>query len=80
MSILAVTIPTPHGDVTMPWDQAMELARRLAAFKAEGVTPAWHPQECGCCVMVHERTDQPRGGWLIGDDGGSEWIANPELS
>jgi hypothetical protein len=74
MSELNVTIDTPHGPVTMPFLQAVKLAECIEGLKVQGKKPTWHPNECGCCFSVHEDTEHPEEGWVVGRDGGADWI------
>lgn len=44
---------------------------------AQGKKPTWHPNECGCCVSVHEDVPHPDCGYLIGSDGDATWMEVP---
>jgi hypothetical protein len=69
MSELWVTLRTEHGEVRMTLPQALEMGRVFECF----VDPVWHPNECGCCIAVHERGDGTRG-YIVGADGESDWV------
>jgi len=72
MSSLNITIPTPHGDVTLPFEQFITLGKYLDQIRAEGKQPVWHPNDCGCCVSVHPEGEH--SGWVIGADGGADYV------
>lgn len=75
MSDLEVTIQTPHGDVTLPYLQVMSMGRCLEELESQGKQVTWHRGECGCCVVVHEAgLDHVHAGFVIGSDGGYDWV------
>ena len=75
MSAETVTIPTPDGKtVTLPRAQAERVALCLREFRARGVPARWHQNDCGCCVTVHEAAEHVTSGYLVGADGGCEWL------
>lgn len=75
MSDGMITVPTGHGDVTLPVVQMLAVADRVDELRSQGKAPVWHPANCGCCIVVHEAGEHPpAGGFLVGDDGGYEWI------
>jgi hypothetical protein len=69
MSEVWVRLPNDGGEVCVTVAQMFEVGRRFEEF----TDPVWHVNQCGCCVVVHERGDSHRG-YLIGADGGSDWI------
>lgn len=69
-----VTIATAAGPVTMPAVQADAVAVCVDRLRRAGVTPVWHANACGCCYSVHGADPTtPRGGYVVGRDGGYEW-------
>jgi hypothetical protein len=65
-----VVVNTSTGEsVTMPEAQVLALAAHVPEF----TDPVWHFNECGCCVSLHER-EHPHAGYVIGSDGGCDWI------
>jgi hypothetical protein len=75
MSELQVTIPTPYGDVTMPWAQAEAVGKCIEKLKFKGKEATWHRANCDCCIVVHEASDEPvHHGFVIGRDGGFDWV------
>jgi hypothetical protein len=71
-NVVELTVDTPHGRVTLPVAQAMTVAWCLRDFRRQG-----HLNACGCCVAVHDPADGSCG-WLIGSDGGREWLDHVE--
>jgi hypothetical protein len=71
---LTVDIPTPYGVVTLPLAQAVAVVECVNRLAAEGQPVTWHRNECGCCVTVHADTRPLRGGYVIGRDGGTDWL------
>ena len=75
MNDAQVKIITPKGEVTLQLAQALEVGHCIGLMTDAGKDPVWHVQPCGCCVVVHDAADHgASGGWLIGSDGGSEWV------
>jgi hypothetical protein len=75
MGDLNVTIQTEDGPVTFTYLQAIEMGRIINLLKAEGKQAIWHRNNCDCCVTVHEDSDEPvPGGWVVGRDGGSDYV------
>jgi hypothetical protein len=64
-----IRLPTEHGEVRVTVAQMFEVGRLCALLD----DPVWHSNECGCCVAVHERADSHRG-YVVGADGGSDWV------
>ena len=65
-----VAVRMPDGEyIVLPRAQAFAI-HRLARDMRD---PAWHFNECGCCVSLHERHDHHRG-YVIGPDGGADWV------
>jgi hypothetical protein len=78
---LEITFDTPYGPVTLPFEQMIGLHSCLEAIRAEGKKPYWHPNECGCCISVHEDVQFPTGGYVIGQDGEYDWVeGNPHAN
>jgi len=69
-----VTIPTEYGPIVLPFEQAVAMAHCLEKLRAAGKTPTWHRNACGCCVSVHELADHAHEGYVVGADGGVDWI------
>lgn len=75
MSELLVTIPTPHGDVTLTISQATSMGKCIEYLRFQGKEAVWHPADCGCCIIVHEDGVEPcHAGFVIGQDGGYDWV------
>lgn len=73
-----ITVELPgYGHVLITWAQAQAIAVAIKELHGRGLVPTWHPNECGCCVSVHDDVEHPDAGWLIGRDGGSDWISRP---
>lgn len=72
MSDMIITIETPDGDVVLPVPQAMRMADAIRAINDAGGKPVWHFQDCGECVCVHKYGAS--AGWVIGPDGGADWV------
>jgi hypothetical protein len=71
MSWAMLTIPTADGQkIELPVAQALAVAEALLEFKR----PVWHVNDCGCCVSVHENEKPVTGGYVIGRDGGADWV------
>lgn len=68
---VTVTVPHPQGDVEMPLAQALAIAECLRAFRGAGT---WHRNDCGCCVTVHANVEHPTSGYIVGSDGGYNWM------
>lgn len=78
MSELQVTIPTPHGDVTLPFLQAAAMGKCIQHLEFQGKQVTWHRAECPCCIVVHEAGIEPcNAGFVIGQDGGYDWVEVP---
>jgi hypothetical protein len=73
MSPLEVTFDTPYGKKTLPFEQLMALHSIMEAMRADGLKPVWHPNECSCCISVHDNVEHPTGGYVIGPDGEYDW-------
>lgn len=58
----------------MPRKQRAAVDVALRTYLAEGIVPTWHYNSCGCCVAVHADVERPRCGFLIGKDGGTDWL------
>lgn len=74
MTAETVSIPTPHGDVTLPLAQARTMVACVRRLRATVGTATWHRNDCGCCVTVHEDAEHVTAGYLIGPDGGVDWL------
>jgi hypothetical protein len=69
-----VTVETQHGNVTLPAAQAVGIAEAVSLVRARGVPATWHPADCGCCYVVHERDAAClTGGYVVGRDGTFDW-------
>jgi hypothetical protein len=70
-----ITIPTPHGPVTLTWEQVVAMGKVIQRYESEGQVPTWHLCENGCCVVIHEKTEQLVGvGWVINQAGEAEQV------
>lgn len=70
MSEARITMHTPEGrEVSLPLAQALAIGEACRDF----ADPVWHFNECGCCVSVHARDTHWRG-YIIGPDGGMDWV------
>lgn len=57
-------------------EQVNEVARLLTLLEDDGKKVCVHWNECGCCVSVHEDVPEPSVGYVVGPDGGSDWIGS----
>lgn len=69
-----ITIATPHGDITLPALQAIGIGECMQTLINQGKRITWHVNECGCCYTVHEDTHPITGGYVVGPDGGYDWV------
>lgn len=75
MSELMVTIPTEHGDITLPFMQVQGLDRCIEMLRFQGKQAIWHRANCDCCIIVHEAEAEPcYQGYVIGPDGEFDWV------
>jgi hypothetical protein len=70
-----LTVPVPGGgSITLPWAQAAGIADCIKKLRDQGKMVTWHPNNCGCCYTVHEDVEHPHEGYVIGKDGGVDWL------
>lgn len=53
----------------MSHPQKVELVRLARIYPGS----TWHVNDCGCCVCLHP-DDNHSGGYIIGQDGSSEYV------
>jgi len=69
-----VTVTTAHGPVTIPLLQAEAIVRYIEELQGQGKKVTWHRNNCECCFTVHEDVEHPTEGYIIGKDGGVDWV------
>ena len=67
----------------LPAAQATAMARCVDYYTARGRPAIWHRIECECCLTVHEdlgndNHERLTGGFIVGQDGGVDWITLPD--
>jgi hypothetical protein len=50
------------------------MGARIRELEDAGKVATWHPNACGCCITVHEHAEHVHEGWVIGPDGGTDWV------
>jgi hypothetical protein len=71
-----VTIQTGAGPITLPYMQVVGIGKCVKAIQQTGRDAVWHPAACGCCFIVHARTEPGElmhEGFVVGQDGGYDW-------
>lgn len=54
--------------------QLREVERLTLLLRAEGKRVCVHWNSCRCCVSVHEQAEHITEGYVVGRDGGSDWL------
>jgi hypothetical protein len=66
---------TLHDGLTLPRPMVESIVACAQTLKEQGKTPIWHMNACGCCASVHA-DDNGHEGFLIGSDGGFDWLSH----
>jgi hypothetical protein len=62
----------PGREIELPLPQLMSVGEVIGEF----ADPVWHWADCKCCIVVHESGEHIVGGYIVGPDGGRDWIAH----
>ena len=63
----------PGREIEVPLKQLLSVGEVMDEF----VDPVWHWAQCGCCIVVHEHVESGEHvceGYVIGPDGGRDWV------
>jgi hypothetical protein len=58
----------------LPTEQLAELLRLTQLYPAS----TWHFADCGCCLCLHPDGTDASHGFVIGKDGGSDYVKEDE--